>query len=58
MEWAYTRGHGMIDTLKTTGAGVSGWWLSVSGWLPEVVSLSVGIATLVYLIIKIKKELK
>ena len=48
----------MIDTLKTTGAGVSGWWLSISGWLPGVVSLSVGIATLVYLIIKITKELK
>ena len=48
----------MIDTLKTTGAGMSGWWLSISGWLPEVVSLSVGIATLVYLIIKIRKELK
>ena len=47
----------MVDTLKTTGAGVSGWWLSVSGWLPEVVSLSVGIATLVYLVIKIRKEL-
>ena len=48
----------MIDTLKTTGAGVSGWFLSVSGWLPEVVSLSVGMATLVYLVIKIAKELK
>ena len=48
----------MIDTLKTTGAGMSGWWLSVSGWLPEVVSLGVGIATLVYLSIKIAKELK
>ena len=48
----------MIDTLMTTGAGVSGWWLSISGWLPEVVSLGVGIATLVYLIIKIRKELK
>ena len=47
----------MIDTLKTTGAGVSGWWLSISGWLPGVVSLGVGIATLVYLIIKIRKEL-
>ena len=58
MDWAYTRGHGMIDTLRTTGAGVSGWWLSVSGWLPEVISLCVGIATLVYLIIKIKRELK
>ena len=50
--------NGIIDTLKTTGAGVSGWWLSVRGWLPEVVSLGVGIATLVYLIIKIYKELK
>ena len=50
------RGHGMIDPLKTTGAGINGWWLSVSGWLPELVSLSVGIATFVYLIIKIKKE--
>jgi hypothetical protein len=49
---------GIIDTLKTTGAGVSGWWLSVSGWLPEVVSLMVGVATLLYLIIKIRKELK
>ena len=43
---------------KLLGAGVSGWWLSVSGWLPEVVSLCVGIATLLYLIIKIYKELK
>ena len=50
--------EGIVDTLKTTGAGVSGWWLSVSGCLPEIVSLGVGIATLVYLIIKIYKELK
>jgi len=48
----------MIDTLKTTGAGISGWWLSISGWLTDVVSLGVGIATLVYLVIKIGKELK
>ena len=48
----------MIDTLKTEGIGLGGWWLSVSGWLPQLVSLGVGIATLVYLIIKIKKELK
>ena len=49
---------GIVDTLKTTGAGVSGWWLSISGWLPEFVSLGVGVATLLYLIIKIYKELK
>jgi len=48
----------MIDTLKTTGTGMGGWWLSISGWLPGVVSLCVGVATLVYLIIKIRKELK
>ena len=48
----------IVDTLKTTGAGVSGWWLSISGWLPEVISLGVGFATLVYLVIKIYKELK
>ena len=48
----------MLDTLKTTGAGMGGWWLSINGWLPGVVSLGVGIATLVYLIIKIRKELK
>jgi len=46
-----------IDTLKTTGTGVGGWWLSVSGWLPDVVSLLVGVATLVYLIVKIVKEI-
>ena len=48
----------MLDTLRTEGIGLSGWWLSISGWLPEVVSLCVGVATLVYLIVKIKKELK
>ena len=47
----------LVDTLKTEGVGVGGWWLSVSGWLPDLVSLGVGIATLVYLVIKIKKEL-
>ena len=48
----------MIDTLKTTSAGLGGFWLSLWSWLPEVVSLAVGIATLVYLITKIRKELK
>ena len=47
-----------IDTLKTSGIGMGGWWLSISGWLPEVISLLVGVATLIYLIIKIKKELR
>ena len=48
----------IFETLKTEGIGISGWWLSVSGWLPGMISLMVGVATLVYLIIKIRKELK
>jgi hypothetical protein len=48
----------IIDTLKTTTAGVGGWWLSASGVLSSVVSLFVGIATLIYLTIKIFKELR
>jgi len=48
----------ILETLKTEGIGISFWWLSVRGWLPGIVSLMVGMATLVYLIIKIKKELK
>ena len=48
----------IIDTLKTSGAGLGGFWLSMWGWLPDIVSLSVGLATLIYLIIKIGKELK
>ena len=48
----------MEETLKTTGAGMGGFWLSHWSWLPEVVSLAVGIATLVYLITKIRKELR
>ncbi len=48
----------MIDTLRTEGIGLSGWWLSISGWLPEVISLCVGIATLLYLVIKISKEIR
>ena len=48
----------MIDTLNTSGAGLGGFWISMWGWLPDLVSLSVGLATLIYLIIKIGKELK
>ena len=48
----------VIDTLKTSGVGIGGWWLSISGVLTDFVSLSVGIATLLYLIIKISREIK
>ena len=48
----------MEATLKTSATGLGGFWLSLWGWLPQIVSLGVGVATLVYLIIKIRKELK
>ena len=48
----------LLETMKIEGVGISGWWLSISGWFPEIVSLGVGIATLTYLIIKIYKELR
>ena len=48
----------IVDTLKTSGIGIGGFWLSLWNVLPDIVSLLVGIATLVYLLIKIKKELR
>tara|TARA_R110002020_G_scaffold34973_3_gene105944 strand:- start:383 stop:529 length:147 start_codon:yes stop_codon:yes gene_type:complete len=48
----------MEEIYRTCGISFSGIWLSISGWLPEVMSLFVALATLIYLIIKIKKELK
>ena len=48
----------MEETLKTTTAGIGGFWLSLWNVLPEIVSLCVGLATLIYLIIKIVKEIK
>ena len=49
---------GIVETLKTTGAGMGGWWLSVSGILSDVVSIGVALATLVYLVVKIIKEVR
>lgn len=48
----------MIDTLKTTCAGMGGCWIGCIEMIPELISIAVGCATLVYLIIKIVKELK
>ena len=48
----------MLDTLKTSGIGASSWWLTVSGWLPELVSLGVGISTIIYIFIKIYAEIR
>jgi len=48
----------MEDTLRTTAVGFSGHFISGLHILPDLMSVLVGVATLVYLIIKIKKEMK
>tara|TARA_Y100001963_G_scaffold159029_1_gene260980 strand:- start:1510 stop:1665 length:156 start_codon:yes stop_codon:yes gene_type:complete len=45
------------DSLKTVAAGSGTYTVMYLGILPELVSLGIGIATLVYLIVKIIKEL-
>jgi hypothetical protein len=47
----------VIDTLKVGSAGVGGFAVMCLEWLPEIVRVGVGVATLVYLVLKIKKEL-
>tara|TARA_Y100000401_G_scaffold115987_1_gene120756 strand:+ start:3801 stop:3965 length:165 start_codon:yes stop_codon:yes gene_type:complete len=47
-----------LETTKVTFAGMSAFWIGITDIVPEFISMCVGCATLVYLIIKIVKELK
>ena len=47
----------MTDTLKTTAVGITSATAIQLGILPDLVSVSVGIVTFLYFVIKIKKEL-
>lgn len=47
-----------LDTFKTGGIGIGSWWLTISGWLPEFVSVCVGFTTIAYLITKIISEIR
>ena len=47
----------MEDTLKTSIVGVTGSALTGLGILPDIVSVVVGIVTIVYLLVKIRAEL-
>ena len=46
-----------LDTLRTVAAGSGTYTVMYLGILPDLVSLGIGIATLVYLIVKIIREL-
>ena len=48
----------MIDSLKTTSAGVGGMVISWMEWLPIVVRVLVGSATFIYICLKIYKLMK
>ena len=48
----------MQDTLRTTGVGMGGFWISFMEVVPPVTSLLVGVATSIYMCIKIFKEIK
>jgi len=47
----------MEDSLKTSAVGITGSALTGLGILPDIVSIAVGIVTIVYLLVKIKVEL-
>ena len=47
-----------MDSLKTVGAGVTATWITCLGILPEIVSVLVGVTTMVYLFFQIKKIIK
>ena len=47
----------MIDTLKTATIGAGGFITQFISMLPEMVKVAVGVATVAYLIVKIKKEM-
>ena len=48
----------MIESVKTTTAGISGMLVTWMEWLPMVVRILVGLATFVYLTVKIVREIK
>tara|TARA_B100000131_G_C18010235_1_gene570163 strand:+ start:399 stop:560 length:162 start_codon:yes stop_codon:yes gene_type:complete len=48
----------VLDSLRTTTAGVSGMIVTWMEWLPMVVRVLVGLATFIYIMVKIVREIK
>ena len=46
------------DTLKTTATGLGSAVVVWIGWLPDVISIVVGLTTMVYLLMKIRKDFR
>ncbi len=48
----------MVDSVKTTFVGMTGMSVTWLEWMPVVIRILVGLATFIYLLVKIRKELK
>ena len=48
----------MVDSLKTVFAGATGITVTWMEWLPVAVRVLVGLASFVYICVKIRNELK
>ena len=48
----------MLDTLRTTSGGAVSFLIQCLEFIPEVVRVLVGIVTIVYFIVQIRKDLK
>ena len=46
------------DTLKSTVTGMCYATVVGMGWLPDVISVVVGVTTMIYLIMKIRKDFR
>ena len=48
----------MVDSLKTSAASITGIIVTWIEWLPVVVRFAVGLATFVYICVKVYNEIK
>ena len=48
----------MIDTLKTSSAGVGGLVLTFMEWIPDIARVAIGAVTLAYMVFKLIKAMK
>tara|TARA_R100000458_G_C8278527_1_gene254920 strand:- start:13360 stop:13536 length:177 start_codon:yes stop_codon:yes gene_type:complete len=46
------------DSVKTASVGLGGGWTTSLEVLPDILSVLVGITTLIYMLIQLKKEFK
>jgi len=48
----------VLDTLKTSCAGIGGFTLTFMDWIPEMIRIGIGVVTLAYMFMKLRKEMK